>query len=190
MDATSARPALHRAIERRARLRRLPLERRQLLRSRPEASALLGERVERPLVRLDALAIEMRHRRGGAVDTAERAQVVDVEEQPPVAGPSELVEMDEARLDVRPVGVGDLAQRVGTRRGLVQLPRRLLLLLVDRRELFDLDLPLELELPQLDEQLALLGDERLGFALQRADALAGAFGRRLRRRAGAPVRKR
>ncbi len=64
------------------------------------------------------------------------------------------------------------------------LPRRLLLLLVDRRELFDLDLPFELELPQLDEQLALLGDQRLGLALQRADAFARALGRRL-----APARR-
>ena len=67
VDERACAPATARSSAARARVR-LRLERRQLLRLAPEASAFLRQRIERPLVLLDALAIEMRHRRRGAVD--------------------------------------------------------------------------------------------------------------------------
>src|SRR5262245_64766825 len=118
----------------------------------------------------------MRHRRRVAIHASERANVLDVEQQPPVPGTSELVELHEARLDVGAIRVRDQPQRIRARGGVLELPRRVLLLTLDVRDFLDLDLAFELELPQLDEELALLRDERFGLALQRADALGGALG--------------
>ena len=162
------------------RLRRLRFEADQLLRPRLERRLLLRQRVERSLIALDALAIDLGHGRDGAVDVAERSHVLDVEQQSPVAGASQLVDLHQPRLDVGPVGLRDELQRVGARLRIFELARGLAALALDRSHFLDLDLPFELELPQLDEQLALFGDERLGLALQLLDAFGGALGRRLR----------
>ena len=116
-------------------------------------------------MRLNALTIEVGHRRRRPVDASERPQVVDIEQKTPVTGPAQPVEMDQTGLDVGSIRVGDLFQRVGTRRRVVQLARRVLLLPVDRGKFLDFDLPVEFELSQLHQQLALLRDERLGLAL-------------------------
>ena len=116
-------------------------------------------------MRLNALAIEVGHRRRRPVDASERPQVVDIEQKTPVTGPAQPVKMDQTGLDVGSIRVGDLFQRVGTRRRVVQLARRVLLLPVDRGKFLDFDLPVEFELSQLHQQLALLRDERLGLAL-------------------------
>jgi hypothetical protein len=61
-----------------------------------------------------------------------------------------------------------------------ELTRSLAALTLERRHLFDLDLAFELQLAQFDEELALLGDQRFGLALQLLDPFGGAFRRRLR----------
>ena len=175
---------LHGTIERRSRLRRLVFERGELQRAGLQRLPFFGERVERPFVRLDAFAIEVRHGRRCPVDAAERAQIIDVEEQPPVAGAAQAIEVDEAGFDVGAIGIGDLLERLGPCRRFVQSLGRLGLLTTDRCDLFDLDLPIEFELAQLDEQLTLLGDQRFSLALERANALARALRRRWRRASG------
>ncbi len=121
----------------------------------------------------DPLAIEVRHGGGRAIHASERPHVVDIEEQPPVARAPELVELHQARLDVGPIRVGDEPQCVGARGRVFDLVRGFLLLPLDVGDLFDFDLPLELELAQLDEQLAFLRHQRFGLALERADAFRG-----------------
>ena len=69
----------------------------------------------RPVVLLHAIAIDAAERRGGAVGAADFAQVVDVEQQPPVAGAPQLVDLHQPRLDVGPLLVGLALQRRGPR---------------------------------------------------------------------------
>ena len=119
---------------------------------------------------------------GGAIGAAERPQVVDVEQQPPVAGAAQLVELHEPGLDVGALGVGDL--RSASARARVVRRRELLLLSgasPRSGELLDLDLALELQLAQLDRAASLscaasASASRCSARIRSRRALGGAFG--------------
>ena len=59
---------------------------------------------------VDPLPIDLVHRRCGPVGAADRLQVVDVEQQFPVAGPSHFVQVDKAGFDDGALGVGGAAE--------------------------------------------------------------------------------
>ena len=122
---------------------------------------------------LNALAIEMRHRGGHAVDAAERSQIVDVEEQAPIARPAQLVQPDQPRFDIGTIGVRRAPQRRRARRRFAQLAARLLGVLIEASQLRDFQLAFDFELPQLDEQLAFLRRELFASRCS-ADPLGGA----------------
>ena len=95
----------HRALDRRARVLGLSLQRRQLLRARLQLAALLDQRRHRPAMLLDAIAVDAPERRRRAIGAADLAQVLDVEQQPPVAGAPQLVDLHQPRFDVGPLPV-------------------------------------------------------------------------------------
>ena len=177
------RPRGNGPVDRRAGADGAVLQPRDLLGLGFERLALGGERGQRPLVLLHALPIEPIHRGRRAVGTADRLQVVEIEQQPPVAGASQLVQLDEAGLDIRTFGVRGVSKRrrTGDRRG--QLRLRPAQGDLDRREILGLQLALDLERAELDEQGLLLRGQRLGFALQRADPVGDALGDRVGARA-------
>ena len=183
MDSTSAVLAATARSIARAGADGAVLQPRDLLGLGFERLALGGERGQRPLVLLHPLPIEPVHRGRRAVGTADRLQVVEIEQQPPVAGASQLVQLDEAGLDIRTFGVRGVSKRrrTGDRRG--QLRLRPAQGGLDRREILGLQLALDLELAELDEQCLLLRGQRLGFALQRADPVGDALGDRVGARA-------
>ena len=141
---------------------------------------LLRQRLERALMLLDALAIDA----GSAPRRCGRRGRATARRRRRAAGASSrrvpACRAAPAAPRLGPLGLGDQLQRVGPRAAHRRAGARSRRAGARSRQFLDLDLPFELELPQLDEQLALFGDERLGLALQLLDPLGGALGRRLR----------
>ena len=123
---------------------------------------------------LHAIAIDPSQRGGCPVGAPHFAQVVDVEQQPPVAGAPHLVQLHHAGLDVRPLPFRFALQPLRLRAGRGQLLLHVARIALNLRELFDLDRAIDFELAQFGEHAALLLRQRLGLALQRRQPLRGA----------------
>jgi len=167
------------AVDRSACFARLRLQDVELLRSRVERRSFLDEGVERPAVFLDAVAIDAAQRGRGAVRASQLAEIIDVEQHAPVPRASHLVDVHEARFEIRLLAIRVRLKggRAGVRgRDLLAYRRRVAL---DRGELLRLDLLIDFELAQLDDQRLLLVRQRLGFLLERREALGGALRQRL-----------
>ena len=81
------RPARDRLVRGRARPERLGLKPGDLFSALLQRLALARQRIERGVVLPDARPVDLGDRRGGAIGAAQRLQVVDVQQQPPVARP-------------------------------------------------------------------------------------------------------
>ena len=161
--------------------------RRASVRSVCEAAIALVERrarrrelLERPLMRCDAVAIELRQRGSRARRLAEAAHVGGGEQQPRVSRLSELVHFDEPGFEIRTrrdrLRPAASSSCLGDGR---QLALDLCGVGVELPKLFDLDLPLELQFAQIAEQRPFLRGELIGFPVQRLHALARPRGERL-----------
>jgi hypothetical protein len=135
--------------------------------------ALGRERIEGGVVLAHPRAIDLAHDRGSSIRSPERLQVVHVEEQPPVAGTAHLVELREPRLDVGQLRCRGLGERRRSRFCRIELPLHVGAVALDARQLFDADLPLDLELAQIHQHRTFLRGQRVRLALQRAQTIVG-----------------
>ena len=142
-----------------------------LLPERLVGGAELGEVL---FVQLGAPPVDGGDGRDHPVGAAEFLHVRHVQEQADVAGPAQLVELDHPGLEHRPGGCRFGLEGVDLVGGVAELVCDALRIGLDVLELFGLEIALDFELPQVDEQRALLGRERVGFALQLAEALVRA----------------
>jgi hypothetical protein len=144
-----------------------------------ERRARRCERFERPLMRCDAIAIELRQRGSGTCRLPETAHVGRGKKQPRVPGLSELVHLDEPGFEIRARRDDVGLQLRELRSGFGQLALDLCGLHVQLPKFFRLDLPLELELAQIAKQGSFLRRELIGFAMQGLHAIARPRGERL-----------
>ena len=86
--------------------------------------------------------------------------------------------MLEPRLHIGQLRGGGLRERRGTAFRSIQPALDLGAFALDPIDLLDADLPLHLELPELDQHGPFLGGERVRFALQAAQPVFGPFRRR------------
>ena len=156
-----------------------------------ERLALARERRHGAAVFFDAVAIDPSERRRRAVRASQLPQIVDVEQQPPVARAAHLVQLHEARFDVGTLPIRLPLQRLRARGRRVELTLNAAGLRLDRGELFRFDLSIQFELAELNEQRLLLRSERFRLTLERRETIRralrqgfglGAVGRRGRRR--------
>jgi len=150
------------------------LERRRLARVRLQLLPFPRDRLERAAVLLHAVAIDPRQRRGRAVRPPDRPHVLHIQKQPPVAGASHLVQLDQPGLDVRALDVGTRAQFRRPGDGGVERRARRPEVGLDADELLRLHLPVDLQRAELDEQRLLLRGERVRFAAEGAQPFVGA----------------
>src|SRR5207237_1057777 len=157
------------ALDRRARIARARLQSPQLGDAGFERLALARERRHGAAVFFDAVAIDPSERRRRAVRASQLPQIVDVEQQPPVARAAHLVQLHEARFDVGTLPIRLPLQRLRARGRRVELTLNAAGLRLDRGELFRFDLSIQFELAELNEQRLLLRSERFRLALERRE---------------------
>ncbi len=128
---------------------------------------------------LDAIAVEGVQRRRGPVHAAERLDVLDVEQQPPVSRAPHLVETHEPLIDVRLLALRRLLERGRPFAGLGETRFDRLQLALDRVQLLGLDLPVDFEAAEIVEDRLLLLREIVRFAAERGEAVGDAPGERI-----------
>jgi hypothetical protein len=133
---------------------------------------------ERPLVRRDAVAIELREHADGARRLSDAPQIRGGEEHAQVARLAQLVQLDDARAQLGTRRLLGLLQRRHARGCRPEVGGDLRRVGVDLLQLLRLQLALDLELPQVAKDGALLRREAVGFALQRLQPLARTRGQR------------